>query len=86
MAVNISRCKLKNYWPIYILVAIPLALVLTFNYFPIFNGFVHIFYRWDGDMSRNLSVCRIFINSLTTLIYGGLSLSSGFLSWQICSK
>ena len=50
MAINISRNKLKNYWPIYILVAIPLALVLTFNYYPIVNGFVHIFYRWDGDM------------------------------------
>ena len=50
MAIDISRSKLKHYWPIYILVAIPLVLVLTFNYFPIFNGFVHIFYRWDGDM------------------------------------
>jgi raffinose/stachyose/melibiose transport system permease protein len=31
-------------------VAIPLTLVLVFSYFPIVNGFVHIFYRWDGDM------------------------------------
>jgi raffinose/stachyose/melibiose transport system permease protein len=27
-----------------------LTLVLLFNYYPIFNGFVHIFYRWDGNM------------------------------------
>jgi raffinose/stachyose/melibiose transport system permease protein len=31
-------------------VALPLALVLVFNYYPIVNGFIHIFYRWDGDM------------------------------------
>ena len=24
-------------------------MVLLFNYFPIINGFVHVFYRWDGD-------------------------------------
>ena len=50
MAVNISLNKLKHYWTIYLLVAIPLALVLVFSYFPIVNGFIHIFYRWDGDM------------------------------------
>lgn len=50
MAVTISSGKLRYYWPIYLLVAIPVALVLIFNYYPIFNGFVHIFYRWDGDM------------------------------------
>jgi raffinose/stachyose/melibiose transport system permease protein len=50
MAVQVSVKKLKNYWPVYLLVAAPLALVLVFNYFPIFNGFVHIFYRWDGDL------------------------------------
>ena len=50
MAVEISRKKLKHYWPVYLLIAIPLALVLIFNYYPIFNGFVHIFYKWDGDM------------------------------------
>ncbi|MFA6714278.1 MAG: sugar ABC transporter permease [Victivallaceae bacterium] len=50
MAVNISIKKLKFYWPVYFLVAIPLTLVLIFNYYPIFNGFIHIFYRWDGNM------------------------------------
>jgi raffinose/stachyose/melibiose transport system permease protein len=49
MAVNITIKRLRNYWPVYILVAVPLVLVLTFNYFPIVNGFVHIFYRWNGD-------------------------------------
>lgn len=49
MAVEVTPRRLKTYWPIYLLVALPLGLVLTFNYFPIFNGFVHIFYRWDGD-------------------------------------
>ncbi len=50
MAVQVSVKKLKNYWPVYFLVALPMLLVLVFNYYPIFNGFVHIFYRWDGDM------------------------------------
>lgn len=50
MAVEVSVKKLKNYWSIYLLLALPLGLVLLFNYFPIVNGFVHIFYRWDGDM------------------------------------
>ena len=27
----------------------PLLLVTVFSYSPIINGFVHIFYRWDGD-------------------------------------
>jgi len=49
MAVDISIRRLKTYWPLYFLILGPLALVLIFNYFPIFNGFVHIFYRWDGD-------------------------------------
>jgi raffinose/stachyose/melibiose transport system permease protein len=50
MAVDISLKKLKNYYPIYLLVALPLALVILFNYYPIVNGFIHIFYRWDGDL------------------------------------
>lgn len=50
MAVIVSTPKLKYYWPVYMLLAPSLALVLLFNYFPIINGFVHIFYRWDGDM------------------------------------
>ncbi|MFH1613559.1 MAG: sugar ABC transporter permease [Planctomycetota bacterium] len=41
--------KLSNYWKCYLLVAVPLILVLVFSYFPIFNGFVHVFYRWNGD-------------------------------------
>ena len=41
--------RLKNYWTAYLLILLPLGLVLLFNYFPIINGFVHIFYRWDGD-------------------------------------
>lgn len=49
-ARTISLTKLKYYWPVYFLVGLPLALVLTFNYYPIINGFVHIFYRWDGDL------------------------------------
>lgn len=41
--------KLKNHWTVYLLILLPLGLVLLFNYYPIINGFVHIFYRWDGD-------------------------------------
>lgn len=41
--------RLKNYWTAYLLILLPLGLVVLFNYFPIINGFVHIFYRWDGD-------------------------------------
>ena len=33
----------------YLLLLVPLALVLTFNYYPIFNGIVHIFYLWNGN-------------------------------------
>ena len=46
---DISREKLKHYWPVYLLVLPPLLLVLVFSYYPIYNGFVHIFYRWNGD-------------------------------------
>jgi len=49
MAVEVSAGKLKYYWPVYLLVAIPLVMVLIFSYYPIFNGFIHIFYEWDGD-------------------------------------
>lgn len=44
----ISVKKLKYYWPCYLLVAVPLFFVLLFCYSPIVNGFIHIFYRWDG--------------------------------------
>ncbi len=50
MAIEVTSGKLKHYWPVYLLVAIPLLLVIVFSYYPIFNGFIHIFYRWDGDM------------------------------------
>lgn len=49
MAVHVSWRKLKHYYNIYWLIVIPLGLVLLFSYFPIVNGFIHIFYRWDGD-------------------------------------
>ena len=49
MMVVVTRKKLRHYWPVYGLIGIPLGLVLLFNYYPIYNGFVHIFYRWDGD-------------------------------------
>ncbi len=49
MATEISLKKLRHYWPVYILVAIPLFLVVLFNYQVIFNGLIHAFYRWDGD-------------------------------------
>ena len=47
--ILVSRRKLKHYWPVYFLIGVPLAMVLVFNYFPIYNGLVHIFYRWNGD-------------------------------------
>lgn len=49
MAVDVSVKKLRYYWPVYLLVAIPLLMVLLFSYYPIYNGFIHIFYRWNGD-------------------------------------
>ena len=49
MAIEVSVKKLRNYYPAYFLIAIPLFLVLLFSYHPIVNGFIHMFYRWDGD-------------------------------------
>ncbi len=49
MAIEVSVKKLRYYWPVYLLIAVPLFLVLLFNYHPIVNGMVHMFYRWDGD-------------------------------------
>ena len=46
---NVNISNLKYYWKSYLLVVIPLALVFLFSYYPIFNGLVHMFYRWDGD-------------------------------------
>ena len=43
---DISAKKLKHYWPVYLLVLPPLLLVLVFSYYPIYNGFVHIFYSF----------------------------------------
>lgn len=36
MAIEISAGKLRHYWPVYMLVALPLALVLVFDYFLLF--------------------------------------------------
>jgi len=41
--------QLKRNGRTYLLIALPLCMVIVFNYWPIFNGFIHIFYRWDGD-------------------------------------
>ena len=49
MAVEVPVKKLRYYWPVYLLIAIPLLLVIVFSYYPIYNGMVHIFYRWNGD-------------------------------------
>ena len=49
MAVEVPMKKLRYYWPVYLLIAVPLIMVCVFSYFPIYNGFVHIFYRWNGD-------------------------------------
>ena len=61
MAIEVSPRKLRFYWPVYLLVALPLLLVLVFNYYPIINGFIHIFYHWDGDLIEEftgLDNCR----------------------------
>ncbi|MBT3193714.1 MAG: sugar ABC transporter permease [Verrucomicrobia bacterium] len=49
MAIDVSIRRLRYYWSVYLLIALPLLGVLVFSYYPIFNGLVHIFYRWDGD-------------------------------------
>ena len=49
MAIEVPFRKLRYYWPVYLLIVVPLALVLLFNYQPIVNGIWHMFYRWDGD-------------------------------------
>ena len=49
MATDISIKKLRFYWGLYALILLPLLLVILFNYYPIVNGFIHIFYLWDGD-------------------------------------
>jgi len=49
MAIEVPFRKLRYYWPVYLLIALPLLLVLVFCYQPIFNGMWHMFYRWDGD-------------------------------------
>ena len=49
MAIEVPFRKLRYYWPVYLLIAVPLLLVLVFNYHPIVNGMWHMFYRWDGD-------------------------------------
>ncbi len=47
--LDIPLSKLKYHWPKYLLILSPLFMVLLFSYWPIVNGFIHIFYRWDGD-------------------------------------
>lgn len=47
--MNIPVSKIRYHWRKYLLVLLPLGMVLVFSYYPIANGFVHIFYRWDGD-------------------------------------
>ncbi len=46
--------KVKYYWKIYLLIFLPLALIFIFAYYPIINGLVHMFYRWDGDTVEEL--------------------------------
>ena len=55
MAVEISRAKLRSYWPVYLLVVAPLFMVALFNYQVIASGIIHTFYRWDGDTVREFT-------------------------------
>ena len=45
MAIEVPLKKLRYYWPVYLLIAVPLLLVLVFSYHPIVNGMWHMFYR-----------------------------------------
>ena len=65
MATEVSVKKLRFYWGIYGLVLIPLVMVLLFNYYPIFNGFIHIFYQWDGDAVEEFTGLENLKNVLT---------------------
>lgn len=62
--IIIPANKLKSHWTKYLLVLLPLSLVLFFSYAPIVSGFIHIFYRWDGDMVREF----IGLNNLRRMI------------------
>lgn len=44
-----SKDRMTRCAAAYGLLGIPLLFVLVFSYYPIVNGFIHIFYRWDGD-------------------------------------
>ena len=65
MATEISIKKLRYYWGLYALVLVPLVLVLLFNYYPIFNGFIHIFYHWDGDAVEEFTGLKNLIDIVT---------------------
>ena len=67
MATEISVKKLRFYWGIYGLILIPIAMVLLFNYYPIFNGFIHIFYQWDGDAVEEFTGLENLKNVLTDI-------------------
>ncbi len=49
MAVEVPMQKLRYYWPVYLLIAVPLLLVFVVSYYPIYHVFIHMFYRWNGD-------------------------------------
>lgn len=65
MATEISIKKLRYYWGLYALVLVPLVLVLLFNYYPIFNGFIHIFYHWDGDAVEEFTGLKNLVDIVT---------------------
>ena len=71
MAVEVPVKKLRYYWPVYLLIAIPLLLVIVFSYYPIYNGMVHIFYRWNGDTVEEFIGMRNLIRVMqdTTLLH-----------------
>lgn len=47
--IDVSLKNLRANWRNYLLVLLPLLLVLIFSYYPIYTGFRHMFYRWNGN-------------------------------------
>lgn len=44
--------NIGSYWMLYLLLLLPLTLTLIFDYHTFINGIVHMFYRWDGNLTE----------------------------------
>lgn len=65
MAPPLSNKRALREWRLYLFVLPPLALILTFSYFPVASAIYHSFFRWSGGDIKTFVGLENFVRLLS---------------------